>query len=137
MISFQHIETSIAINKKNIIEIINSIVLEENKNVGELSLVFCNDTYLLKINKQFLDHDFFTDVITFDYCEGNVISGDILISLERVKENAELFNVDFLNELHRVIIHGLLHLLKYKDKTKQEKKIMKNKEDYYLNKEWN
>jgi len=134
MISFQNIGTCLSLKKESISVLIKNIVLEENKNIGHVSFIFCDDNYLLEKNKEFLNHDFFTDVISFDYSEKNTVSGDILISIDRVKENAKLFNVDFLSELHRVMIHGLLHLLKYNDKTKEEKRIMTQKENYYLNK---
>ncbi len=98
----------------------------------KLHLCFCTDEYLLEKNIQFLNHNTLTDVITFDYCENNTINGDILISIDRVKENSEIFEVDFLTELHRVMAHGLLHLLGYKDKTKEDARMMREKENYYL-----
>jgi len=107
-------------------------VFKENKRVGQLSFIFCSDNYLLKINKNYLNHDFFTDVISFDYTEENRISGDIYISLDRVKENAKEFSSLLKDELHRIIIHGLLHLIGYSDKTPDQKAIMKDKEDFYL-----
>ena len=102
--------------------------------IGELVYVLCNDEYLLKKNIQFLNHNTLTDVITFDYSDDKIISGDILISTERVVENAKIFNVNYLTELHRVIVHGLLHLLGYKDKIEKDANIMREKENYYLNK---
>jgi len=105
---------------------------KENKSVGQLSFIFCSDDYLLKINKKYLNHDFFTDVISFDYTEEDRISGDIYISLDRVKENAKEFGYSLKDELHRIIIHGLLHLLGYSDKTSSLKATMKDKEDFYL-----
>ncbi|MEN6618540.1 MAG: rRNA maturation RNase YbeY [Rikenellaceae bacterium] len=117
---------------------IKSVILEESfecpKSVGDISIVFCSDKYLLQINRQFLSHDYFTDVITFDNSEDNVISGDIFISVDSVRSNAELYKQDFMNELHRVIIHGILHMLGYKDRTKEQKKVMREREDFYLNK---
>ena len=97
--------------------IINSII-NEGKRAGELCFIFCTDEYLLEKNIQFLEHDTYTDIITFDYCEGNIISGDIFVSVERVTENANKFGVNFENELDRIIIHGILHLAGYKDKSK-------------------
>ena len=111
--------------------IINSII-NENKRVGKLSFIFCTDEYLLEKNIQFLDHETYTDIITFDYCEGDIISGDIFVSVERVTENANTFGVDFEDELDRVLIHGLLHLAGYQDKSKEEVKTMREKEDFYL-----
>ena len=111
---------------------IKKIISSEKKILGKIVFVFCNDAYLLTKNIQFLNHNTLTDIITFDYCNGRKISGDILISIERVKENSKIYNVTFLNELDRVMVHGLLHLLGYNDKTIDEKKIMRSKEDFYL-----
>ena len=111
--------------------IVNSII-NESKRVGELSFIFCTDEYLLEKNIQFLDHDTYTDIITFDYCEGDIISGDIFVSVERVTENANAFGVDFEDELDRVLIHGVLHLAGYQDKSKDEVNTMREKEDFYL-----
>ena len=111
--------------------IINSII-NESKRLGELNFIFCTDEYLLEKNIQFLNHDTYTDIITFDYCEGNIISGDIFVSVERVTENANTFGVDFEDELDRVLIHGILHLAGYQDKSKEEVNTMREKEDFYL-----
>jgi probable rRNA maturation factor len=113
---------------------INNVIKEEEMIIGELVYVLCNDEYLLKKNIQFLNHNTLTDVITFDYSDDKIISGDILISTERVVENAKIFNVNYLTELHRVIVHGLLHLLGYKDKIEKDANTMREKENYYLNK---
>jgi len=131
MIDFQFIDAKI-MPLKNSNDWLQKVVATENKKLGEIIIVFCNDTYLLEKNIQFLKHDTLTDVITFDYCEGNQISGDILISIDRVQENSEIYKVLFLSELDRVMVHGLLHLLGYKDKTKQDAKLMRSKEDFYL-----
>ncbi|WP_313366833.1 rRNA maturation RNase YbeY [Sphingobacterium mizutaii] len=110
-----------------------TIRAEGFKRVGELSFVLCSDAYLLEINKQYLDHDTFTDIVTFDSSEDEgVIAGDIFISVERTMENAKKFNVSERDELHRVIIHGILHLCGYYDKKKEDKTLMTEKEDYYL-----
>ena len=101
--------------------------------LGELSVIFCSDEFLLDMNKEYLNHDYYTDIITFDYVEGNIISGDLFVSLDRVKENAEMYNSRMLRELYRVVFHGTLHLCGYKDKTDEEQKVMRAKEDYYLN----
>jgi rRNA maturation RNase YbeY len=95
-------------------------------------LIFCSDEYLLDVNKKYLNHDYYTDIITFDYVEDKIISGDIFISSDRVRENANQFNVSFEMELFRIIIHGILHLLGYKDKTKKDKSLMTEKENFYL-----
>jgi len=119
-------------DQKKVSEWITSTIHKENCKLEEISYIFCDDKYLLDLNINYLDHDTLTDIISFDYSVGKIISGDIFISIERVKENAENFKVDFKNELHRVIIHGILHYCGYKDKTEDEKKEMRYKEDYYL-----
>ena len=108
----------------------------EKHKVSELNYVFCSDAYLKKINKQFLNHNYFTDIITFPSSEpgDKNISGDIFISIDRVKENAGIYEVNFKDELHRVMIHGLLHLCGYGDKSEAEIKKMRAKEDFYLKK---
>ena len=108
-----------------------SIALERGI-VGDLNYIFCSDTYLHKINLEYLKHDTLTDIITFDYSEKKQISGDIFISIDRIKENALKFNQSIDIELNRVLIHGVLHLLGYKDKTPKEKETMRAKEDFYL-----
>lgn len=108
------------------------ILESENKIPGNISYFFCTDTYLLDINQKYLNHDTYTDIITFDYVEGKLISGDILISLDRVRENANSFQTGFKNELQRVMAHGLLHLMGYKDKTPEEQALMREKEDFCL-----
>jgi rRNA maturation RNase YbeY len=113
---------------------IYNLVKEEKKSVGQISFIFCSDEYLLTINRQYLDHNYLTDVITFDYCDNDMISGDIFISVERVKENALIYGASFLHELYRVIFHGVLHLIGYNDKTEEESALMRNRENYYLNK---
>lgn len=108
---------------------IQEVIESHEFKLGEINYIFCSDTDLHKINVEFLQHDTFTDIISFDYTLGKIINGDIYISVERVKENAQEFNVTFDNELHRVIIHGVLHYLGYKDKNKVEKREMRNKEN--------
>jgi len=134
MIDFQYIENDKLSNTEDINLWINNVIKEEEMIIGELVYVLCNDEYLLKKNIQFLNHNTLTDVITFDYSEKKIISGDILISTERVVENAKIFNVNYLTELHRVMVHGLLHLLGYKDKIEKDANTMREKENYYLNK---
>jgi len=104
----------------------------ENKKLGEVSLIFCSDDYLLEMNKDYLEHDYFTDIITFDYTEGILISGDLFISLDRVKDNASNEGVELMEEINRVCVHGLLHLIGYKDKDETESKLMREKEDWAL-----
>lgn len=134
MIAFEYLETEeiteINQNKKWL----NQVISNESKREGDITYIFCDDDYLLEKNIRFLNHNTLTDVITFDYCEEKSVSGDIFISIERVKENSEIFKVDFLTELNRVMVHGLLHLLGYKDKTEKESNLMRKKENYYLSK---
>ncbi len=108
---------------------INRVIESEEAYLGNINYIFCEDEYLLKINQKHLDHNDFTDIITFDYSKGQVISGDIFISTERVAENASIFNKTFQEELLRVMAHGILHLLGYNDKTKDEVLVMRNKEE--------
>ena len=100
--------------------------------MGEIGYLFCDDKYLIEVNRQYLQHDTYTDIITFPYNEGDVVSGDILISVERVEENAKKFGVEFESELHRVMVHGVLHLLGQGDKTEKEAKKMHQREDEAL-----
>ena len=112
-----------------------TIKSEGFKRIGALSFVFCSDPYLLEINRQYLDHDTLTDIVTFDSSEEeDSIAGDVFISIDRIRENAAKFSVSERDELHRVIIHGVLHLCGYYDKKKEEKTLMTKKEDYYLSK---
>ena len=104
----------------------------EGKLLGDVSVVFCSDTYLLELNKRHLQHDFFTDIITFDYSEGDRVAGDLFVSVDRVYENADAYNVSRETELNRVSVHGILHLLGYSDKTPQEVTVMREKENEAL-----
>lgn len=105
---------------------------KEKQKIHAVNYIFCSDKNLLSINKQYLNHNYFTDVITFQYDDNEGISGDIFISYDRIKENAKEFNQTACNELHRVMVHGLLHLLGYEDKNTEQQKVMKSKEDFYL-----
>jgi len=134
MIDYQYVENQELSNLDKISLWLNNVIEEEGMQIGELVYVFCKDDYLLKKNIQFLNHNTLTDVITFDYCKGEIINGDILISTERVNENAKLYRIHYLTELYRVMVHGLLHLLGYKDKNEKSKTTMREKENYYLNK---
>jgi rRNA maturation RNase YbeY len=123
-------ETSFTLkNQKKLVKWIGDVISSEGFQVAEINYIFCDDSYLNKINKEFLNHDTFTDIISFDYTLGKEVGGDIFISIERVLENAEKFNEVFENELHRVMIHGILHFIGYKDKTKKDKTLMRTKED--------
>jgi rRNA maturation RNase YbeY len=112
---------------------IKSLIEAEGFLPGDIAIVLCSDDYLLKVNQDFLNHDYYTDIITFDYCEGGIVNGDLLISLDRVSENSQLEKTTLKDELHRVIFHGVLHLCGYKDKTKKDIELMRFKESYYLN----
>ena len=112
---------------------LQEVIADNNKKIKEISIVFCNDDYLLELNKKYLNHNFYTDIITFDYSKNNNISGDLIISIDTVSYNAKKYNEEFNNELNRVIIHGILHLLGFDDKTEEQKIIIKEKENYYLN----
>jgi probable rRNA maturation factor len=119
-------------NSEEVASWISAIISNENFEEGEVSYIFCDDEYLHKLNLEFLKHDTLTDIISFDNSLGNQINGDIFISVERVKDNANSFNTSFENELHRVIIHGVLHYCGYKDKTKKDADLMRTKEDAAL-----
>lgn len=104
----------------------------EIRRIGNISIIFCSDNYVLDINQKYLQHDYFTDIITFDYCAGDRLSGDLFISVDSVRENSVEFGTEFKDELNRVIIHGLLHLVGYDDHTEKDIKLMRSKENYYL-----
>lgn len=119
-------------NKNPIKNWVNSVITSVNKETGNINFIFTSDKYLLKINKEYLSHKYYTDIITFNYCENEIISGDIFISIETVKNNSSRFNITIIEELHRVIIHGILHLLGFDDQSDEEKAVMREKENYYL-----
>ena len=128
-----HSETNFQLKQKSAVKIwVKETIAKEGKTPKDINFIFCDDRFLYEKNKSSLGHDSYTDIITFDYSEKDLISGDIFISIDRVKENSSLFNTSFENELSRVIIHGILHLLGYKDKSEKEKKIIRAKEDFYL-----
>ena len=131
-IHFHNEDVIASFNKTTVTEWLNSCIQDLDYKTGEISIIFCSDDYLLDINKKYLNHDYFTDVITFNYNENNTIIGDLFISIDRVKENAKELKVDFNNELYRVIIHGVLHLCGYNDKTQDQQKEIRTKEDEYL-----
>lgn len=129
MISFNY-ENDFQLENESLYEDwISRVIVSENKEEGELSYIFCDDEYLHKINVEYLNHDDLTDIISFDYSEGNVLHGDIFISIERVQDNANDFKVSFEEELKRVIIHGVLHYCGYKDKSDSDAAIMRAKEE--------
>lgn len=132
MITFNYETDFILENEEKLSSWISNIIDLEESELGEINYIFCDDNYLHKINLQFLEHDTFTDIISFDYTQGKVISGDIYISIQRVEENSQKYNVTFEDELNRVIIHGILHYLGYKDKTEEEIQLMRDKENTAL-----
>ena len=111
---------------------IKFVAESEVRKVGDINVIFCSDNYILDVNMKYLQHDYFTDIITFDYCEDDVLSGDLFISIDSVADNASFYGAEFPDELNRVIVHGLLHLIGYDDHTDSEQKTMRSKEDYYL-----
>ncbi|MFV0541802.1 MAG: rRNA maturation RNase YbeY [Aestuariibaculum sp.] len=134
MINFNY-ETDFSLsNEVRLAEWISSVITNEGFKLGEVNYVFCNDNYLHKLNIEFLNHDTLTDIISFDYTMGKIISGDIYISVDRVADNATDFNVDFDTELSRVMVHGILHYCGYMDKTDNDAKLMRSKEDFYMDK---
>ena len=132
MIEFNY-ETSFKIKDENLLQNwIVTTVSKEGFEVGEINYIFCDDEYLHKLNVEFLQHDTLTDIISFDNSLGQIISGDIFISVDRVEDNSKDYNVSFEEELHRVMIHGVLHYMGYKDKSKQEKESMRTAENNAL-----
>lgn len=132
MITFNH-ETPFRIKDETMISNwIHKIILQHRFELGEINYIFCDDAYLLKLNIEFLQHDTLTDIISFDTTLGKLIGGDIFISIDRIKENANIFSVSFEEELHRVMIHGVLHFLGFKDKTPKEKTAMRKMENESL-----
>ena len=120
------------IKKRETTAWIRRVTATYGKKVGDISYIFCNDERILEVNREYLQHDYYTDIITFDYTEGNTVSGDIFISLDTVKTNSEQYNTPYDEELHRIIIHGILHLCGQGDKTAEDEAEMHRKEDKYL-----
>ena len=129
MIYFNYETTFELVNESSYEKWISTIIQSEGKEEGEINYIFCDDDYLHKINVDYLDHDTLTDIISFDYSEGNFLQGDIFISVERVRDNATDFNTNFEEELKRVMAHGVLHYCGYKDKSDEESLLMRKKED--------
>lgn len=133
MIDINYEETDdLELSKSKIQDWLDLVCRNEGKVLEEVTLIFCSDNYLLEINQQHLNHDFFTDIVTFDYCVDDLISGDLFISVDRVFENSAVYDVSFFTELHRVIVHGVLHLCGYKDKSTEDEVLMRSKEDEAL-----
>lgn len=134
-VHFHNEEVSFSFNNKREVSLwLKSVVSSFKKELGVINVIFCNDQYLLKVNQTYLNHDYFTDIITFNYNENNLISGDLFISIDRVKENAINQKMEFNVEIHRVIVHGVLHLCGLNDQSKQEKEIMRGRENLFLQK---
>ena len=133
MIRFHFTNSFTLKNKRKIKNWLKDTIVNEKKKIGDINYIFCSKEYLKKMNNDYLTKNYETDVISFDFSNDNKISGDIYISSETVKKNSIIFNVCFNNELKRVMVHGLLHLLNYNDKSKQELKIMREKENFYIN----
>jgi rRNA maturation RNase YbeY len=133
MIDFDFIDIKIpGFNSEFFVLTVSELLTKEGYHLGEISVVFCSDDYLLDMNTQYLNHDYYTDIITFDYSDNKIVSGDLFISFDRVKENAISYAVPTIYELCRVIYHGILHLCGYNDKSEEEKLTMRGKENEYL-----
>lgn len=133
MLDIHYVDVAdLLLNESDLTIWISKVCSSENLDFGDVSLIFCSDEYLLEMNRTHLDHDFYTDIITFDYTDNQIVSGDLFISIDRVRDNANDFIVSFEHELHRVIIHGILHLCGYKDKSDDEEKLMRSKENVAL-----
>ncbi|WP_276389037.1 rRNA maturation RNase YbeY [Eudoraea chungangensis] len=132
MIEYHNKTTETIVFEKKYTDWVISLLTSEDKTDGDICFILCNDDYLLEINREHLDHDYYTDIITFDYSVGDKLSGDILISLDRVKENSRIYGVQFIEELRRVMAHGVLHLMGYQDGTSTSKREMRAKEEKAL-----
>ncbi len=133
MISYYFEDTDFLFRKKTLNNKWLKLVAEsEIRRIGDISIIFCSDNYILDVNQQYLQHDYFTDIITFDYCEGDRLSGDLFISVDSVRENAVEYGTEFEDELNRVIVHGILHLIGYDDHRDEDVAEMRSKENYYL-----
>ena len=135
MIEFEFLDIEIPEFKPEFfVSSLSDLVVSEGFDEGDITIIFVTDEYLLEMNRTHLDHDYYTDIITFDYTESNFISGDLFISYDRVLDNSKEFNVGSYNELCRVVFHGVLHLCGYKDKSSDDEKLMRAKESFYLEK---
>ena len=133
MISYYFEDTDFIFKGKTINNKWLRLVAEsEIRRIGDISIIFCSDNYILDVNQRYLQHDYFTDIITFDYCEGDRLSGDLFISVDSVRENAVEYGTEFSEELYRVIVHGVLHLIGYDDHNDEDIAMMRKKENYYL-----
>lgn len=132
-ITYSTLETSYKLkDKRKINKVIDAIIADHGKTRGDIAVVLCSDEVILSTNRQYLEHDYYTDIITFDYCVGGEVSGDLMISVDTVANNAKGLNISPLDEMRRIIFHGVLHLVGYKDKEPEHKTIMTQMEDKYL-----
>lgn len=135
MIDFNFIDVEVpGLNPELFVLWLQDTIEEEGFKCGDVSYVFCTDDYLLSVNQRYLNHDYYTDIITFDYSVFPLISGDLFLSIDRIIDNSNLLNTPYEQELRRVCVHGVLHLCGYKDKSEEDEKLMRSKEDYYLDK---
>ena len=133
MIDFNIVDVDFPYNcDEKFLSWITFVVLNEHKELGPISYVFTSDSYLLELNKQYLNHDYYTDIITFDYTDGPCVSGDLFISYDRIIDHSSQYNVDLFEEFLRVCVHGVLHLLGYKDKLPEDEQLMRKKESFYI-----
>ena len=121
-----------AIKRRDTSAWIKRVAASYGKKCGEIAYIFCDDAKILEVNNEYLQHDYYTDIITFDYCEGDRLSGDLFISVDSVRENALEYGTEFTDELNRVIVHGILHLIGYDDHCDEDIALMRSKENYYL-----
>jgi len=134
MIRYYFEDTNFSFNRRlSVNKWLKTVSINESRQLGDINIIFCSDEYLLNINQKYLKHDYYTDIITFDYCFNNILSGDLFISIDSVLLNSKSYNTEFSNELNRVIVHGILHLIGYDDHTEDDIHTMRNKEDFYLN----
>ena len=133
MVTYFTEDTSFTFKEKRLTSRWLKLVAEsEIRRLGDVSVIFCSDNYILDVNLKYLQHDYYTDIITFDYCEGDRLNGDLFISVDSVRENAAFYGTEFAHELNRVIVHGVLHLIGYDDHTEEDIAVMRSKENYYL-----
>ena len=133
MISYFNQDTAFVLkDKRKTSRWLRFVAESEARKLGAVSIIFCSDNYILDVNIKYLGHDYFTDIITFDYCEGKVLSGDLFISIDSVRENASFYGAQFKDELDRVMVHGILHLIGYDDHSDEDTALMREKENYYL-----
>ena len=133
MVTYFSEDTSFIFKEKRLTNRWLKLVAEsEIRRLGDIGIIFCSDNYILDVNLKYLQHDYYTDIITFDYCEGDRLNGDLFISVDSVRENAAFYGTEFADELNRVIVHGVLHLIGYDDHTEEDIAVMRSKENYYL-----